>query len=107
MAHRVRSDALGDTCFANRFSDLACHRVVVQMVTGEFTGAWVRAKGCGRENELPTPLFQGVGLIDKRLPGEGSSPWDGEEMRWMNSRRAGDKACLHGSDSDGGCMDPY
>ena len=24
--------------------------------------------------------FQGVGLIDKRLPGEGSSPWDGEDI---------------------------
>ena len=60
MAHRVRSDALGDTCFANRFPDLACHRVVVEMVAGDFAGAWVWAKGCGGKHVLPAPLSGSV-----------------------------------------------
>ena len=53
-------DALGDTRFANRFSDLACHRVVVEMIAGDFTGARVRAKGCGGKHELPAPLTGGA-----------------------------------------------
>ena len=69
MAQGVRSDAFGDPRLANSLADLACHGIIVEVVTGDFPGAWVRAEGCRGKEVLPAPLTGSVGVFpDQRLP---------------------------------------
>ena len=53
MPKSVGGDALGDPRLADGFPDLARHGIVVEVVAGDFSGAWVRAKGCGGKEILP------------------------------------------------------
>jgi hypothetical protein len=69
MAHRVRSDALGDPRLADGFPDLARHGIIVKVVAGDFSSSWVRTQGCGGKDVLPAPLTGSVGVFpDQRLP---------------------------------------
>ena len=56
VAEGMRGDSLGDSRFAHALAQLAGHGVVMEMVSGDFSGAWVRAEGGGRKEVLPAPL---------------------------------------------------
>lgn len=52
VAEGMRGDSLGDSRFAHALAQLAGHGVVMEMVSGDFSGAWVRAEGGGRKEVL-------------------------------------------------------
>jgi len=63
MAHRVAGGTLRDGSLADGVLELALHGGFVEVVAGDFSGAWVRAKGCGGKHVLPAPLTGSVGVF--------------------------------------------
>jgi hypothetical protein len=61
MPKRVRCDTLWNGGFTDGVANLAGHGVIVEVVAGDLSGAWVGAERCGGEDVLPAPLSGGIG----------------------------------------------
>lgn len=65
MAQGVAGGGFREACLAGCVFELALHGGFMDVVTGDSAGSRVRAKGCGREEELPRPLAGGAGVFSQ------------------------------------------
>ena len=59
----VAGGGFGEEGLAHGRFELTLHGSVVDVVSGNPAGSWVRAKCCGGEEKLPGPFAGGVGVL--------------------------------------------
>ena len=65
VAESVASSWFGKAGLPRGFLELALHRRIMKMVSGNPAGSGVRAKGRGGEEKLPGPFAGGVGVFSR------------------------------------------